>query len=115
MSVSADKKLWAKVKKLADETYKAPSAYKSGFMVKKYKELGGKFVNKKDVTSGLTRWFAEEWKNQKGAIGYQHDNDIYRPTIRVNKNTPKTWSELTPAKIARAKKEKLSSGRVKKF
>ena len=36
-----DKALYDKVKKMADEIYKKPSAYKAGKIVKKYKELGG--------------------------------------------------------------------------
>lgn len=115
MSIPLNKNLWIKVKKLADETYKAPSAYKSGFMVKKYKELGGKFTGEKDTGAGLTRWFAEDWKNQNNKVGYQKVGDIYRPTIRVNSRTPKTWKELTDAQIAKAKKEKAKNKRVKKF
>ena len=38
-------KIYKKAKKIADETYKKPSAYKSGFIQKKYKELGGKFAD----------------------------------------------------------------------
>lgn len=113
MSKPLDEKLWKKVKKIADKTYEQPSAYKSGFMVKKYKELGGQFAGKN--TAGLTRWFAEEWKNQHGKLGYQHKNDIYRPTIKVTAKTPKTWKELNTKDVDRAKKEKSEKGRVKKF
>lgn len=113
MSHPKDEKLWNKVKSLADKIYSKPSAYKSGFMVKKYKELGGKF--KDSNNQGLKRWFAEEWKNQHGKVGYQHANDIYRPTIRVNKDTPKTWNEIPKEKIDKAKIEKVKTGRVKKF
>ena len=35
--------LYNKAKELADEVYKKPSAYKSGFIVEKYKEMGGKY------------------------------------------------------------------------
>ena len=35
--------LYAKAKKMADAVYDRPSAYKSGFIVKKYKEMGGKY------------------------------------------------------------------------
>jgi len=112
---AADKKLWAQIKKQADKIYAKPSAYKSGYIVKKYKELGGKFISSSDTHKGLSRWFAEEWKNQHGKVGYQHANDVYRPTKRVTKNTPKTWSELTPAQIKAAEKEKARTHHVKKF
>jgi hypothetical protein len=37
-------RLYAKAKAKADETYKTHSAYKSGFIVKEYKRLGGKYL-----------------------------------------------------------------------
>lgn len=40
--------LYKKAKKIADDVYKKPSAYKSGFIVKKYKELGGTYTNEKN-------------------------------------------------------------------
>ena len=41
MSEPADKDLYKRVKMYADMVYDKPSAYKSGYIVKKYKELGG--------------------------------------------------------------------------
>lgn len=104
MSTPSNQKLWSEVKKMADKIYSKPSAYKSGFMVKKYKELGGKFVvdHNKNIGNGRN-------------VGYQHTNDIYRPTKKVTKATPKTWKELSQPAIEKAKKEKAKKGRVKKF
>jgi hypothetical protein len=65
--------------------------------------------------SNLERWFAENWLSDKGYTGYKKSDDIYRPTIRINKQTPITFSELTKEQIAKAKKEKKRTGRVKKF
>ena len=65
--------------------------------------------------SNLHRWFLEDWKNQRGDTGYQKKGDVYRPTIRINKDTPKTFSELSKSQIERAKKEKAKTGRVKRF
>ena len=48
--------LYEKAQKLADEIYKKPSAYKSGYIVKKYKELGGKYGDD-DEPKNLKRWF----------------------------------------------------------
>lgn len=111
-----DENLWARVKKIADKIYERPSAYKSGFIVKKYKEMGGKFTTKPTPNkTGLSRWFAEDWKNQHGKVGYQHKNDVYRPTVKVTAKTPKTWKELNPKDIEKAKKEKSTKGRVKRF
>jgi hypothetical protein len=81
-------KLYNLVKKEADKIYKKPSAYKSGYIVKKYKELGGKYENDRK-TKKLKRWFQEEWKD----IGHK-SYPVYRPTIKVNKNTPLTVDEI---------------------
>ncbi len=43
MSIPINKKLYEEVKNKADEIYKKPSAYKSGYIVKEYKRLGGKY------------------------------------------------------------------------
>ena len=43
-----NKKLYAEIKQVADEKYKTHGAYKSAWIVKKYKELGGKYKGKKD-------------------------------------------------------------------
>ncbi len=114
-SIPADKKKWEKAKKLADEVYKKPSAYKAGFIVKKYKESGGTFLAEKKKTKGLSRWFAEKWVNQHGTVGYQHKNDVYRPSIRVNKKTPVSWGELSSYEIEKAKRSKSKGNRVKRF
>ena len=39
-----NQELYGQVKLYADSVYKKPSAYKSGFIVKTYKSLGGKLV-----------------------------------------------------------------------
>lgn len=112
-----NEKLWARVKREADNIYKKHSAYKSGWMVKRYKELGGKFrraPNKPDARP-LARWFAEDWRNQHGTTGYEHKNDVYRPTRRVTRKTPKTHRELSARRIRRVAREKSRTGRVRRF
>jgi len=109
-----DKTLWNKIKKQADKIYKKPSAYKSGYITKLYKESGGKFKNKK-TKDGLTRWFKEKWTNERGETWYKYKSDIYRPTIKVSSKTPLTYDELTSKQIKQAKKKKSTKGRVNKF
>ena len=41
MPTPANPKLYTEVKKYADTIYSKPSAYKSGFIVKTYKQNGG--------------------------------------------------------------------------
>ena len=37
--------------------YEKPSAYRSGMLVKLYKEAGGKYSGDKDKHAPLNRWF----------------------------------------------------------
>ena len=70
---------------------------------------------KKQEKKGLSRWFKEDWKNQRGGVGYKKKSDVYRPTKRITKDTPKTFSELSKSEIEKAQREKRKTGRVKKF
>lgn len=134
MNIPKDKDLYEKIKKEIYLKYPKHSAYRSGLIVKNYKDayhkkyalalakgkkddayIGNKNKDASRASGGLIRWFAEDWRNQRGEIGYKKKGDIYRPTKRINKNTPTTFNELTPARIEKAKKEKKEKGRVKKF
>jgi len=88
MNQPLDKKLYEKVKQYADTIYEKPSAYKSGFIVKTYKQMGGTYSGTK-TKEGLSRWYKEEWKD----VG-KKDYPVYRPTKRINKNTPTTVNEI---------------------
>jgi len=94
MSVPTNKKLYEKVKKIADEKYKKNSAYKSGFIVKTYKEMGGKYKGEKKEKDGLSRWYKEDWKD----IG-DGEYPVYRPTKKVTKDTPLTPDEIKPSNL----------------
>jgi len=116
-----DKKLYERIKKKYQKTM-PNSAYRSGLIVKEYKKIFNEkngntkpYYGSKSNKRGLGRWFAEEWKNESGKIGYDKKNTLYRPTKVVSKKTPKTWSELSNKNIASAKKEKKKYGRVNKF
>jgi len=88
MPTPLDKDLYEKVKKYSDTIYSKPSAYKSGFIVKKYKELGGTYVDDKKPKN-LKRWFKEEWRD----VGYKN-YPVYRPTKIISKKTPLTIQEI---------------------
>jgi hypothetical protein len=115
-----DHLLYNEIKKEISDRYKH-SAYRSGLIVKRYKKAYKDIYKSDDAYTGdrskgnLNRWFAEDWRNERGETGYKYKNDVYRPTIRISKDTPKTYSELSMADIERAKKEKALKGRVKKF
>lgn len=81
------------------QRYEKPSAYRSGALVKLYKQL---FKNEYgdiepyigDNDKPLKRWFKEEWKDVANL-----DYPVYRPTKRINKKTPLTVSEIDPTNL----------------
>jgi Family of unknown function (DUF5872) len=132
-----NKNLYNKVKSEAKKRFKAwPSAYGSAWLVKEYKLRGGKFktayhnsVSSKRKTkprkrsSGLARWFDEKWINvcklpKKVPCGRSKSKrkqyPYCRPSIRVNKNTPKIASQLSRSEIKRrcSRKRKNPSKRI---
>jgi hypothetical protein len=93
MPIPTNQKLYDEVKKEADKIYKKPSAYKSGWIVKNYKQRGGQY--KEDGKSkDLKRWFREQWKDV-GGLNYP----VYRPTKRVSKKTPLIPQEINPKQL----------------
>ena len=104
MPTPVNKELYEQVKKEVYAKYQKPSAYRSALLVKTYKERGGTYKGKEKQTEGLNKWFSEKWLNERGEVGYKYKNDIYRPTVRITKNTPTTIQELTP--VEREKKQK---------
>ena len=111
-----NKTLYEKVKKEVYKMYPKHSAYRSGLIVKKYKEQGGTYSGDKE-SGKLGHWFKQKWTNQRGETGYKKKGDVYRPT-RKYKETPKTFKELggkNSKRVKTAMKEKGRTGRVKKF
>ena len=110
-----DMKLYNEIKDKVWKMYDKPSAYRSGMLVKLYRESGGKYSGDKDKDDGLSRWFREAWRSDKGTTNYPHKNSVYRPTVRITKDTPATFAELKPDELKRAKSMKAREGRVDKF
>jgi len=114
--------LYARVKKLADATYGKPSAYKSGWIVKTYKSLGGKYAEAEDKDTNrshaLARWFLEDWVdlNRRRPDGTYEPcgrlraaggpYPLCRPSRRVSKQTPATVQELSRETVKRAQSQK---------
>ena len=137
MSEPADKSLYSKVKSRADNKFSSKTGiYKSSWIVREYKRLGGKYRGKKPSvkSAGLKRWYKEKWvdlnrpiKNSKGkVIGYKSCGrssvknkqryPLCRPSKRVTSGTPRTYKELGKSSIKRAKREKSrvkGSGNIK--
>jgi hypothetical protein len=93
MPIILDQKLYDSIKAEADKVYAKPSAYKSGWIVKHYKEAGGRY-KEDNKPKTLKRWFKEEWKD----IGCKK-YPVYRPFKRINKSTPLTINEIDPKQM----------------
>lgn len=92
-----DKDIYEKAKKEIYAKYTKNSAYRSGMLVKRYKELGGTYSGVK-TKKGLVRWFKEDWTDvnlNKTKTSYP----VYRPTKRVTKDTPLTVREINPTQL----------------
>jgi len=103
MPVVLDQDLYDRVKAYADTVYSKPSAYKSGFIVKTYKSLGGTY-GPDSKPKKLDQWFKERWVD----VG-KKDYPVLRPTVRVNKTTPLTVQEIDPKNLKKqiAEKQKI--------
>jgi hypothetical protein len=91
-SIINDPALYEKAKQIVYKQYPKHSAYRSGQLVQKYKDMGGTYSGTKPK-KGLTRWFQENWKDISGDKGKY---PTYRPTKRITKDTPLTASEIDP-------------------
>lgn len=107
MSTPLNPKLYEKAKKIANNTYEKPSAYKSMFIQKKYMELGGKYKDDKrsnqKKSNNLNRWRRERWvqvipylKNGEEIVCGEDNkkNKVCRPLVRIDSKTPITLPEL---------------------
>jgi hypothetical protein len=118
-----DKKLYKKVKSLADKKFNSRSGiYRSSWIVREYKRRGGTYKGSRTKTTGLTRWFSEKWvdlnrpvrNSRNKTVGYEPCGrkesagkyPLCRPTRRVTSQTPKTWKELSSKAITQAKRDK---------
>jgi len=112
-----DKDLYKQAKKKADETYERHSAYKSMYIQKVYKDLGGRYKGKrKDST---TKWNKEQWiqvipflsDGKKIACGEDNKKTkVCRPMKRIDSKTPITLPELLKL---HSKKDLLALARKK--
>lgn len=87
-----NEELYEKAKSIIYQRYEKPSAYRSGAVIKLYKQMGGTF-GKDNKPKPLKRWYSEIWKdvNPKPT---KNSYPVYRPTKRINKQTPLTIDEI---------------------
>ena len=100
MPIVDDPDLYEAVKKYAETIYKKHSAYRSGFIVKLYKEMGGTYTDD-GKPKKLKQWYKEKWDDVGGK-----EYPVYRPTVRVNKSTPLTAAEIDPKDLKKQIKTK---------
>ena len=116
-----DTAMYNRIKKSVIAKNPKHSAYRSGQIVKQYKSaFKKKYGNKSAYTGtktkdGLSRWYKEDWRTEKGKKTYKEGGTIFRPTKRVSKKTPATMGELSKKQKASAIKEKKAKGRVSKY
>jgi hypothetical protein len=117
-----NKKLYEKVKEEAKKKFKVwPSAYASGWLVKEYKRRSGKYSGRKTSSTGISRWYKEKWINvcklpKKVSCGrsklsktWKKNYPYCRPSIRVNKSSPRTSSEISMKEIKKRCSRKRKS------
>lgn len=102
-----DQRLYDAVKRHADKVYDKPSAYKSGYIVRKYKDLGGRYSDSGEDSSKKTlrpleKWFKEDWKN----VAKKGQYPVLRPSKRIDASTPLTISEVDPVDLRKQIKRK---------
>ncbi len=88
-----DLELYENVKGYVYSIYAKPSAYRSGSVVRLYKQMGGRYADDGGERK-LKTWFSEKWRD----VGNQ-TYPVYRPTVRVNKRTPLLASEIDPINL----------------
>jgi hypothetical protein len=103
-SIPIDVDLYELAKSIVFKQYEKPSAYRSGAIVKLYKKLGGRYEDTKKGSRKsidnypLKRWYSERWEDvnpNKTKSSYP----VYRPTVRITKQTPKTVQEISKKKL----------------
>jgi hypothetical protein len=102
-------------KKVKSQYKVFPSARASQAIAKCRKSKG--VVKKSEKGTSLKRWQKEKWVDTRTGkpCGAGGNNEYCRPTKRVSKDTPKTKSEISPAKLAAKKREKSKVGMGKRI
>jgi hypothetical protein len=95
-----NKNLYKQARETVYARYKKPSGFRSGALVKEYLRLGGTYSGK-EPDDGIKRWFEEDWQD----VGNE-EYPVFRPTIKISKDTPLTVEEIDPKDLKEKIKEK---------
>lgn len=121
--------LYREARKIADATYERPSAYKSMYIVRKYKELGGTYKGskkdlekkKKEAKARTKNWRDEEWvqikpylkENKKIACGEGDNAKACRPLKEVKGGEDNITMDEIVKKYGRKKVLELTNKKIK--
>jgi len=115
MPAPTDPTLYKEAKEFIEKKYKTNSPFRSGAIVKQYKqqfkkkhESGTPYTN--EGPKNLERFFEEKWVAVNPVIG-ESGNPVFRPTKRVSDKTPKLLQDI-PSNILRKQvshKQKIPS------
>ena len=102
MPTPADQNLYEEAREYIFSKYKKNSAYRSGAVVKHYKQMFAKKHPDKEPyiddrkPKNIKRWFQEKWIDINPTLGinYAKAYPVYRPTKRINNKTPALASEI---------------------
>jgi hypothetical protein len=83
--------------------------------VKEYHNTINMAVRKTAAGLRLKRWFKEDWRTPSGEKDYSKGENTFRPTKKISKDTPKTWSQLSAGEKRAAAREKSKKGRVSRY
>ena len=72
-------------------------------------------VRKTKKGLALKRWLKEDWRTPSGEKDYSKGENTFRPTKKISKDTPKTWSQLSAGEKRAAAREKNKKGRVSRY
>lgn len=105
MPTPIDTELYERAKEQIYAIYKKPSAYRSGAVVKKYKELGGRYKDD-DKPKDLKRWFKEDWTDANKVLGIKNAYPVLRPTKKITNKTPALLQDIPLSKLKKQSKLK---------
>jgi hypothetical protein len=115
MPIPTDQTLYEEAKDFIYSKYKKNSAFRSGAVVKEYKQQFEEKYGKEtkpyrddNQPKRLKRWFEEKWVDINPLLGFKHADayPLFRPTNYVNKNTPTLYQDIPKSRLKELYKEK---------
>jgi hypothetical protein len=108
MPLPTDQSLYEEAKDFIYSKYDKNSAFRSGAVVKEYKQQFAKKYGKEtkpysddNEPKRLKRWFEEKWIDVNPLLGFKHADayPLFRPTKYVNQDTPTLFQEIPKSRL----------------